>query len=349
MIGRLLLVVCVLVLPAGCEPFASTDSLSDEYLERLARVLEVDSPDRVAPPSASALPRRRERVLAMPELQMGMLDFLSLYGCELQYVVGEKASIMGRVIQPINRLRYEVRFIQAGEDCLPEIEDEELSETLRAAIDSKRQSLPLAVWNATWGTEEVETLLTLSKGDYPVGAGPAAVSDLSLDLDQLNRITAQLNQQRLDVPLQSLGKIQQRWQAEFRGGQLINSARLLIGTLRSGTAIIETRLDDRPLCLNGQRNNQSDIVHSFFLKVYIGQIQPYMSDVSRARQMLIEPLAELAAQQSGVMPETFRSWYQRHLASRGENSLWQQLDEAMARHTRAWQQLLGQCGLRPGA
>ena len=346
---RLLLVVCVLVLAAGCEPFATANSLSDEYLERLARVLEVDSPETVEQPSASALPRRRERVLAMPELQMGMLDFLSLYGCELQYVVGEKASVMGRVMQPINRLRYEVRFIRTGEECLPEIEDEELSETLRAAIDSKRKSLPLAVWNATWGTEEVETLLTLSKGDYPVSAGPEAVSDLALDLDQLNRITAQLNQQRLDVPLQSLGKIQQRWQAEFRAGQLINSARLLISTLQSGTAIIETRLEDRPLCLNGRRNNQSDIVHSFFLKVYIGQIQPYMSDVSRARQMLIEPLSELAAQQSGVMPEAFRVWYQRHLAGEGENSLWQQLDEAMARHTRAWQELLGQCGLRPGA
>ncbi|MFP3442432.1 DUF3080 family protein, partial [Pantoea sp. SIMBA_133] len=81
-------------------------------------------------PSASQLPRRRDRVLTMPELDMGMLDFLSLYGCELQYVVGEKNSVMGRVMQPLNRLRYEIRFIEAARDCLPDIEDEEFAEEL---------------------------------------------------------------------------------------------------------------------------------------------------------------------------------------------------------------------------
>jgi hypothetical protein len=49
------------------------------------------------------------------------------------------------------------------------------------------------------------------------------------------------------------------------------------------------------------------------------------------------------------MPESFTPWYQRHLAADTKNSLWQELDQAMMRHTRHWQDLLGQCGLRPGA
>ncbi|TVT33260.1 DUF3080 domain-containing protein [Marinobacter vinifirmus] len=341
--------ICALFL-AGCNPFSEARPMMTEYLERLARVLEapaVSLPEELPP--ASQLPRRRDRVLDMPELDIGMLEFLSLYGCELQYVVGEKNSVMGKVMQPVNRLRYEVRFIRAAEDCLPEVDDEELGETLAEAIESKQDSLPRAVWNATWGTEEIENLFTLSKGFYPVGEGQLPVSDLLRDLEQLNEMVTALSRQQLDVPLDNLGAIHQRWQAEYRAGQLVNSARLLIATLDTGTEVLQARLAERPLCLNGKPNNQSDIVHSFFFSVYIGEVQPYMSDVSRAADTLIAGFAELAAKQEAQIPEAFGGWARRHLQAGEEGSLWHQLDGAMMRHTRHWQQLLEQCGLRPGA
>ncbi|MGM0952666.1 MAG: DUF3080 domain-containing protein [Pseudomonadota bacterium] len=339
----------VVVFLVGCDSFSDAEPMMSEYLERLGRVLETSPAEVQALPAARSLPRRRERLLEMPELELGMLDFLSLYRCELQYVVGEKNSVMGRVMQPINRLRYEIRFIRAAEDCLPEIRDEELRDTLRAAVDSKRDSLPRALWNATWGTEEIERLVTLSKGYFPVGEGSSVVSDLVRDLEQLNRIVENLNNQRLDQSLDSLGAIQQRWQAEFRAGQLINSARLLIATLDAGTRTLQARLEERPLCLNGKPNNQSDIVRNFFFSIYIEKIQPYMSDVSRAGYELIGELERLAGQQASVMPESFRPWHQRYLTDDSQNSLWQELDDAMALHTRHWQELLGQCGLRPEA
>ncbi len=340
--------ICALLL-AGCNPFSEAKPMMTEYLDRLGRVLDTPSlslPEHL--PTASALPRRRERLLTIPELELGMLDFLSLYGCELQYVVGEKNSVMGRVMQPINRLRYEIRFIRAAEACLPEVDDPALRDTLQAAIDSKRETLPLATWNATWGTEEIEQLFTLAKGYYPVSEELNPIADLALDLEQLNAIVRALQQDELKVPLDDLGRIHQRWQAEFLAGQAINSARLLIAALDAGTETLQERLTDRPLCLNGKPNNQSTIVRNFFFSVYIGKIQPYMSDVSRARDRLIAGFAQLAEQQP-VMPETFRSWYHRHLSLDADASLWRQLDEAMMRHTRHWQDLLGQCGLRPGA
>lgn len=334
---------------AGCDAFSEAEPMMDEYRQRLARVLEVKPVDVQPLPPADSIPRRRERLQALPELELGMLDFLSLYGCELQFVVGEKTSVLGRVMQPVNRLRYEVRFIRAAEDCLPEIEDEELHESLVQAIDTKREALPLAVWNATWGTEEIERLVTLSKGFYPVGESAGANSDLVRDLEQLNRMVQALGNQQLDVSLADLGAIHQRWQAEFRAGQLINSARLLIETLNAGTQTLQGRLGERPLCLNGKPNNQSAIVKNFFFNIYIGKIQPYMSRVSRGRDALIGGLERLAAQQRAVMPESFQRWYQRYLSEQSEGSLWRELDQAMARHTQHWQQLLGQCGLRPQA
>jgi len=264
-------------------------------------------------------------------------------------VVGERNSVMGKVMQPINQLRYEIRFIRAAEACLPQVDDEELTEALESAIESKRDSLPLAVWNATWGTEEVERQFTLSKGYYPVAEAGNPASDLVRDLQQLNRQVEAILADKLELSLENLGQVHQRWQADVLAGQTINSARLLISTLNAGTELLGTRLEGRPLCLNGLPNNQAEIVQNFFLSIYIGKIQPYMSDVSRARDSLIAGFAELARQQQAVMPESFTPWYQRHLAADTKNSLWQELDQAMMRHTRLWQDLLGQCGLRPGA
>jgi len=347
MVKRLLCGLFLVAL-AGCDSFSEADPMMKEYLDRLARVLEVEPVEIEALPAAVPMPRRRERTLALPELELGMLDFLSLYGCKLQYVVGEKTSVLGRVMQPINRLRYEVRFIRAGEDCLSEIDNEALHASVTEAVNSKQSSLPVAVWNATWGTEEIERLLTLTKGYYPVTENDGSVSDLVRDLEQLNRIVEQLANEQLQVSLSELGAIHQRWQAEFKAGQLINSARLLITTLEAGTELLQARLDERPLCFNGRPNNQSDIVQNFFFNIYIGKIQPYMSDVSRARGGLIGELGRLARQQVSVMPASFEPWAERYLWET-PGSVWAELDVAMTSHTRQWQQLLEQCGLRPQA
>lgn len=348
MAARLLPLLLVGLLLTGCNPFSSAEPMMDEYVERVARVLELE-PELSELPPASNLPRRRDRQLPMPELDMGMLDFLSLYGCELQYVIGEKNSVMGKVMQPLNRLRYELRFIEAGAECLPDISREGVKESLEEAIASKKETLPVVLWNATWGVEEMETLFTLAKGDYPVAPDGNPVSDLARDASQLNETAEQLLNGDLSPSLDFVGPVQQRWQAEYRAGQLINSARLLVARLEDSSALLEQRIDGRPLCLDGKPNNQSDIVQNMFFSVYIEKIQPYMSDVRQAKRQLIEPLERLAAMQDDVMPSEFEQWYQYHLADNGRHSLWGRLDGAMTEHTRLWQTLLEQCGLRPQA
>lgn len=347
LLGRVLVIAVAGFLMSGCNPFSSAGPMMDEYIERVARVLEID-PEFSGLAPASNLPRRRDRQLAIPELDMGMLDFLSLYGCELQYVIGQKNSVMGKVMQPLNRLRYELRFIEAGEKCLPEVTREGARESLEKAIASKKETLPIALWNATWGVKEMESLFTLAKGDYPVAPEGNPVSDLAIDANRLNEVAGQLLSGDLVSPsLDFVGAVQQRWQAEYRAGQLINSARLLIARLGDASALLEQRIEGRPLCLGGKPNSQSDIVQSMFFSVYIGEIQPYMATIKQAQRQLIDPLRRLAAMQKEVMPPAFRGWYRYHLQSTESESLWGMLDQAIAEHTRLWQVLLEQCGLRP--
>lgn len=345
--SRLLISGVMVFLLAGCNPFSGARPMMDDYVERVGRVLDAE-PELSEIPAAEQMPRRRNRVLQMPDLELGMLDFLSLYGCELQYVVGEKNSVMGKVMQPLNRLRYEVRFIRTAGDCLQTVDDEKLQDVLREAIASKRESLPIAIWNATWGVEEVEKLFTLARGEYPVEAKDP-LSDLARDARQLNKAVAALLDQSLDVDLDFWGKVHQRWQAEYRAGQLINSARLVTTRLGDATRLIRQRLEGQPLCLNGKPNNQSDIVNNMFFSIYIEIIQPYLADLRRARTDLIEPLSELAVIQADVMPEHFKEWYQSALALEVSKSVWASLDNAVDVHTKGWQALLEQCGLRPGA
>ena len=361
---RASLTVLAAIFLAACNPFDEARPMMDEYVERLGRVLETDPQfSELAP--APILPRRRERVLDMPELELGMLDFLSLYGCDLQFVVGEKNSIMGKVMQPLNRLRYELRFIASAKKCLQssiDDGDEELQDTLQQAISSKRENLPIALWNATWGVEEVENLFTTSKGFYPVIA-ESPLSDLAREATQLERAARSLLNGELELNLDFAGAVQQRWQAEHHAGQLINSALLVAARLNDGTEVIERRLAQRPLCLNGKSNSQSTIVQSMFFSIYIGKVQPYLADLRRARIDLLEPLAQLGRIQTAVMPQSFRTWQARVLPAEAsvesvgvENintvesaNVWGDLDQALADHTRGWQQLLEQCGLRPGA
>lgn len=337
--------LCLLVL-AGCDPFGAPDDMMEEYVERVARVLDLP-PEFSDLPAVESLPRPRDRTLVIPTTELGMLDFLSLYGCELQRVVGEKTSIMGRVMQPLNRLRYEVRFIEAARECLPSIENDEFASDLQKAIESKQKSLPLAVWNATWGVEEVESLFTLAKGRLPVESRAGA--DLTNDLRRLNQTVAALNTGNLDQDLEYLGAVHQRWLSEHKAGQLINSARLLIARLADGTALMTKRLDSTPLCLGGQPNEQARIVQSMFFSVYIEKIQPYLASVRRHRDALVAPLTELARQQREVMPASFESYYQGTLSMTAKDGLWQRLDREVQQHTEAWQALLEQCGMRPTA
>ncbi len=320
--------------------------MMDEYVERVARVLDTE-PALSDLPAVESFPRARTRRLSMPSIEMGMLDFLSLYGCELQQVVGEKTSIMGRVMQPLNRLRYEVRFILAARACVPLIDDDELIADLDKAIVSKLSSLPIAVWNATWAVEEAESLVTLAKGRLPVKENNHNGRVLAADLNRLAATVAALRVGDLDQDLDYVGAVHQRWLANHTVGQLVNSARLLIARLSDATALIHGRINGRPLCFDGKTNAQADIVQSMFASVYVGEVQPYMAAVGRQRDAIMGPLAQLAARQTDVMPDDFKAYYRNILSTHDDNSLWQQLDRSMARHTKAWQTLLEQCGLRP--
>jgi hypothetical protein len=272
---------------------------------------------------------------------------LSLYGCELQFVVGEKNSILGRVMQPLNNLRYELRFIEASQQCLVEIKSDSLRTKLAQVIEIKKQYLPRVIWNATWGTDEIAQLMSLSSGLYDPEQSQYEISSYSQDIVYVNKRVQRLLQGEYEQDLEYMGEIQQRWQYGSRAGQLQNSARLLISRLDDGTQILKQRIEQKPLCVQGRPNTQAKILESMFFKVYIEKVQPYMSAVNSGADQLFQPLARLAQMQKEVMPQTFNAYYQQTLNVDNKQNIWTLYQQRIKEHTEAWQDLLEQCGLRP--
>ncbi|EDM46716.1 hypothetical protein MDG893_09446 [Marinobacter algicola DG893] len=317
--------------------------MMDGYVVSVADALEL-RPELSDIAPVPQIPRRRERVLDMPDLDMGMLDFLSLYGCELQYVVGEKNSIMGRVMQPLNRLRYETRFIRAAETCISDTDGEGIQEELEEAIAHKTEALPVAVWNATWGVEEIERLFTLSQGYYPGSDDDKVLAELSSGVKRVNQTVRGLLDGNTSEPLDYVGGVHQLWQAEHRAGQLLNSARLMTARLDDATALLVKRVEGVPLCSGSESEEPPGELVEIYTDGYVGGIKDYLDRIEHAKEALIKPLDTLAAQQTETMPSAFRDWYRLYLDTGNTDSVWGQLGSAVTAHKERWRQLLSQCG-----
>lgn len=344
---RVFLLSCACLLLVACDPFSSPEGLFDEYLERTARVLDGE-PQRSPVEVVEALPRRRDRVAEIAPLDVSMLDFLGLYGCELQHVVGERNSIMGRVMHPASVYDYELRFLRAGEDCLRIIDDKALAARIGAVIEAKRGQLVDAAWNAVWATSEIEDFLTRSRGALAVSPDRDMAATLAADLQALSAAVHVEGGEPPALDFHTLDGVYQRWQARPMAGQALRAAALASVRLDDASRLIEARLGDRPVCPRPDvQPRAAENMRGMFMSVYIGEVQPYLAQIQRVRRELIEPLHALAMLGEGRR-EAVVDYAARVLGDADADSLWRRFDAAVARHTRAWQELLGQCGMRPG-
>lgn len=335
------------LLLSSCDPFSAPQSLMDEYLVRLARVLEV-APEQAEKPVPAIWPRIRERRVSMPEIDISMLAFLDLYGCDLQVVVGERNAILGKIMQPLNQLRYSLRFIKEAEICIKHTDDKALQQTLNQVAKQKRQQLPATIWQASWASEEMASLFSHTAKPLAINKSIANSQQLAEDFVYLQQTSETLLSQPTDLPLKHWGEIQQRWQYQDDLGALIKATRQLTQMLNTGSDLLKQRLADKPICYQSKANPQAKRLEGVFFKVYIGHVQPYIVAVSQHRQLLLPAVRQFAEQHADTAPPAVKKYWQRYLFD-SPGSIWAEFDDALKSHTEHWQDLLDQCGLRPKA
>lgn len=336
MIRSSFLLVASVVLLAGCPFTGDRETVATDYVNALAEAFDT-VPDPSAIPTVKALPRKRERRLELPEIEMGLVDFLSLYGCELQVVVGERTSVLGRVAHPGTRLDYHIRFISAAEDCLPKIDSDSRAESVRSAAGAKRDSIPQALWNGIWGTSEMERFFSRSGGTLPPEPDPAAFRRAEAHLETILALIEGLEPGRIPDELAQLDRVYEHWQSRPLAGELLRSAEALRARLDDGTGLIRDHIQERPGCPAG-----TDAQQRLFRTHYLASLEPRLRLVRRHGRSLFARLHQLVHAPGAPIPDAMTPFIQRNLQP-GPDGVWHGLDQSINRHIDAWNQLFSQC------
>jgi len=335
-----LVLVCIFL--SGCDPFSRPDTMLDEYLERLSRVLEYQqtSIDVVA---LDRLPSIKYRRYEIEPYTVNMLQFFSLYGCELQVLAGEKNSVLGKVMKPALRLDYELRFITAAEKCIEQNKNgAELQDTIQQVVMYKKAQLPKVLWNAIWTNDEITNYLSYSDGFYPL-MNDLGHSTTSRKLSKLNKLIEQLLSQQYQTDTTILNQLLYQWQYDASAGQLLKSTKVITQYLKQANIIMAHRLK-KPICYNNKSNPKAEIMEQFFFNIYIAKIQPYIAKTHQQTQIILPELNKMANFIAAPSVE-FKQYKQQF--STAKLSTWGGFGKAIQQHTELWQSMLEQCGMRP--
>ena len=350
--SRPLLLSCLSLLLIACGTDEAT-SLAERYASRTSNAIDIDFDLQLKPAAElySPLAPRRERLAEVPEIREGLLDLIDLRHCNLMQLVSERNTSLGRVAKPSQRLIYELKILPEINRCLSALSGDEEKAELKAKLEqyaqTKRRGFAPLLFNAIYNTDEMEQHFSL--GQPPLTPGDQGYLAPLIESLQRFGMLAKLSQQQNWQTPEFTESLETDYETLYRtdfGARWISSMALLTQTLNQASAAIEERLAGRPICFNRKQNSKSEILWNVFMKFYVGELQPYIAQVeregkewSRLNKAVLHPLYEIP--ESGFVTAYFEP---------DETSpLWGPYLSARQRHTTAWQTLLEQCDLRPGA
>ncbi|MES1938781.1 hypothetical protein T5B8_00990 [Salinisphaera sp. T5B8] len=333
---------------AGCRAADSPQARFDDYLTRLARTLERDLPAATATPRSLYPPRR---ALAQPVQtpRTGWIGFFQLHRCGLVNLISERNSILGRVAPPQARLAYESRLLaglircRAGFDGDTEHDAREFVARLDRLIALKRQARGAIIWNQTMASAPMAHLFSIAgdnAGLEPSLAGRSARAALT----RLTAAMADMQAERV-VSEDTLVGVYETLDASEYGGALQIAALQAAAALERASQLIETRLNERPLCFNHRPNRRARVLHTILVEIYGPRVQAYLADLVRAGRLWRETVNALIDRQRVTLPPEFTRYRARTLST--QTGIWARLDQAIENHTEHWQQAMRQCDLMP--
>ena len=334
--------ICLLLLLSGCgRPDA--DDLWADYLERLARLARADVP-AVSEWQRPLWPAPRDIRLPTPEWRSGWLRYLDMVGCDLMELVADRNSGLGRVQVPVVRLDYELRFVDEAQACLQSDalpEDGDMRQWLATLREEKRAAMPVIYWNTVVGGNEIRRFLR--QGEVPA-KGPL-LENRTASLQALESLAGTAQQLSSgDLPA-SAGNVPDHLQTLdlSRAGPVIDALALANRHLPRATALLRS-VDTATLCPRGAASQRANYFHNVLTKVYAAKVQPWLSAAWRDSEQLEKTLAPLLEHAPEPRPSVAR-WQDDVFGNAGLRA---RMGEAIDAHTRAWQELLADCGLSPG-
>ncbi len=317
---------------AGCDGACDVRPPRERALAAYVTAIDPSAPHTGHTSTLRRLPAHPQRSITLPRRTTDISGFLALQGCALGERIGERNSVLGRVMMDSQRWVYEAAFLGDAARCLTGLAPS-LRTELQAVVDEKRDELPKVVANAIWAGPEIQHLLALSGRDLDPGADPAASSAV-VALDTLRTLAAA----PLAVTSAELEQALQTLRRSTVGGDLLRTLELLQHDLDAAADRLEAAADD-PDC---------DRLRDVFERHYSAVVQPHLARTHRAgaalQAVLWDLYQETAGRLTAELPEL--AAYAAQLAPDG---VWGRYTAALARHTAAWQRVGDRCHFLPVA
>ena len=302
-------------------------------------MLEQDQPAR-QPSQRLSLPTKRDVALDVPVLDIDLIEFLKLGDCQLQSVIAEKNSSLGRFASASIALRQDIDFILLADRCLVKIEDPELQQTLSSAVEHKLKYLDVMLWNAIIAGSEYREFWANTRALYP----HISESELQGALNQL-QFQASLVLTRGDLSEFDPQAFEQALEVLRSGeaGALLSSWTDVAIELDQASQVVEDRAKRRPLCFKDMRSQNAEYFRNVVLERFVSGIQKDIAVINQRYYDLVLPVQELEQLFVHVETKQYKAYRQ------ARDSVFVQGLNAVKRHVDALQPLMVQCGFIPNA
>ncbi|MCG9639193.1 DUF3080 domain-containing protein [Vibrio sp. Isolate34] len=318
----LLLITVVL---GGCFGEGPGD-LFDDYQTKVARVQDAEELKQEW--EFEGLPRKRELLLNVPSVSIGLIDSYQLRQCGLFNLIAERNSVLGKVADEFRNYDYQVALLEGVGQCLANNElDPEIVELLKEIEQQKLAQFPLHQWNLIYASDAMQSQM---RGSQWLRA------DIGDQVRQTSDALEHINQ-ALNTSLIS-GKtieVQEVLEKSSTLGDLYYSLARASVELDTITKQLTT-FDANIICGKQRDTTKFRYLNNVFEQQYIGKVQPYMAQLDGYYQQLASQLVMFDAQ-----PELHSYYFpiqDTHQAFRASTR----------RHVEYWQQLFKRCGRKVG-
>ena len=322
-----------MILATGCDSSLLLQKQLQEYQERMANVLEVESPDKLAI-SLPPYPALNDLKQNIPETTIKLFEFYNLKHCQLYSIVAERNTSLGNLQLPSIRYIYERQLIEALQQCLIDTSDLQLQQKLEDWKHTKVKQLPMVWADLIQLSSELKQGLSanygLVKGNDQDGLNQSKVTlNFLIHINQ----NKQVNSAELEQHLKKL--MNNPLPAKLWLSQLTISK-----YLNRSTQWLNQHSEELQ-CSSIKSKQKVDYLTNVFYQFFIEKIQPIASQINHYQYQL-GPILEVLSEHPHLSP-SFKD-YIKQLNQQG----FENYQATMQQHIQFWQDLFRRCNNQPG-